>query len=188
MKTFFYFSVLILIFFGCKKDNPIQNSNPDYLLTTEDKSWNIYTLNDTISFTSNHGHTRTYNIRSIQTSMVYSDTSNNKTEHLIISLERIDSVGYINFNIYRGEKYYIPQPSFHVNCEFSDFTLPIFSIVDYGCYSSYLINGTNYNNVYIVGGDDDEINGRTINKFYYKKENGILRFDNIFNEIWYRVN
>ena len=63
-----------------------------------------------------------------------------------------------------------------------------FVFADFTPQNNVLVNGNNYNNVYIMTCDTSKLTNPNVWRIYYTKQNGILRFDVTQGLQWERIN
>lgn len=186
--TFINFLILplvcLLLFEGCGR-RCSYNPSPD--LTSEELSWMPYVNGQILIFQSDTGSVDTVNVETL------------RGGHLKQEVEDPCDVGYqaIGADIYtRGGvlQIYVAHyyPDYPQNYNSASINSSRFS--DASIQNNCVINGTAYNNVYVMnlnstwtslfGGNN--IDGPV--KVYFTKQNGILRFDCANGHYWVKIN
>jgi hypothetical protein len=186
-RSYILFIFLLVLLFGCKK-----KVDPNYYLTDEDKSWNIYHEGDTIKFLSNYNHKKYYRISKLEQGM-REDIVEDDVYYEYIDLEfaRTDTTAsYLDPAIYMmfARHYNKSAPDFIILTQFTEYyqTQP-FNILQACKIDTLNVNNIIFHGVLKMNGIDTLLNG-ALNRLYYVKEKGWLRFESNTGETWNRIN
>ncbi len=177
--------MVTLLCFSCEKTKKLSNS---------DLAWNPYEIGDKLVFQSNNGEEHTLEIKTIERSddktNPYAGDFSGKLEQEIIycsSSEDVDNDERILTAIGRTSS---DDTFIHLKLDIPDTQFPgslyLLSDLDNRQVESLTVEGTNYTDVLVLTPEnvEMEVQGVTVEKVYWSKGSGYVRYDMSDGTVW----
>jgi hypothetical protein len=185
-KIVYTLFISLTLLYSCK-----EKTKPDSFLTEDDKAWNIYHVGDSLKFLSNINHKRNYIVIKVEQGMRDKPYDGIKYEYIYMQASRTDTiltgiVTGLEMTFARDQNDSRPGLAIFCGVDGFEYYYP-FNLLKGEKIDTLKVYGFIYNNVLKITGGDSIINGH-INKIYYVKEKGWLRFESNSGEKWDRIN
>ena len=183
MKTLLSAISLILLLSSCTKDTC---EDKYYYLTNDEISWLSYSGGEVLIFKSNDGLYDTSKVSNrilnYEGKHIFESKCSELYQNGLINIPLADSgFSIVVKHIDNSASIILPIPHTNSYFQFAKFS-------DFSPQNNISINGTTYNNVYVMNLDTTNFLQPTVWRIFYTKQNGILKFDITKGQNWTRVN